>query len=345
MDEAVTIDGSVGEGGGQMLRTALMLSVATGTPFEAHRIRAGRPVPGLRPQHLSILEAFRDATGATVSGASIGSSRVGFRPGAECRKEFNIDVGTAGSVTMILGTLAPALSAAGWASKITVTGGTDTKWAPTFDYFARVVRPLYGSFGVMFDATLHRRGYYPTGLGKVSCEVKPAASVSAPTLSPVRPLVAGIASVCSCLPPTVAERQAASARRSLAEAGIESGEVSARVEDAVSPGTAALVFAEGSFLGGDAVGERRVSAEEVGARAASAFVACYRSGAALDLHAGDMALPIAALAEGRTSFSVPKLTGHMQSNIEVMKKFVKCGVEVKEAEGRVDVTVDSRGRR
>jgi RNA 3'-terminal phosphate cyclase (ATP) len=321
------IDGSRGEGGGQILRTSLMFSLVQGREIEVYNIRAKRDNPGLRPQHLAVVTAFASATGGRVENAKVGSDWIRFSPSSSVNGTLEIDVGTAGSVTLILQTLLSALSLKGLECSLRVRGGTDTRWSPTYDYLKKIYEPAALTLGVKIESTLKRRGFYPAGGGVVEGRCRPAGPPSFVKFE-THPALDGVAvsSVCANLPKSVAARQADSAVASLAKAGAHVEDVRVGEEDADSPGTAILVYhREGDvvFMGGDAVGERGVRAEDVGASAAAAFLASRSKGASVDHHLADMLVPLMAL-QGGGEMLTDEDTQHLKTNVEVAAAFTGC---------------------
>ena len=173
------IDGGQGEGGGQILRTSLSLSMVTGQPFMIDNIRAGRQRPGLLRQHLTAVEAAAAVSGAEVDGAELGSTRLTFRPGPVRAGEYRFAVGTAGSATLVFQTVLPALMLAGGASQLVLEGGTHNPAAPPFDYLERVFLPLLERMGPRVRVALERYGFYPAGGGKFMAEIAPVEKLSA----------------------------------------------------------------------------------------------------------------------------------------------------------------------
>jgi RNA 3'-terminal phosphate cyclase (ATP) len=171
--EPRVIDGSHGEGGGQILRTALALALATGRPFAIDRIRAKRPRPGLLRQHLTAVAAAAEIGRATVDGATPGSDRLVFRPTAIVPGRYTFAVGTAGSATLVLQTVLPALVHADAPSELVLEGGTHNPWAPPFDYLARVFLPIVTRLGASVTATIERHGFYPAGGGRFHVAIRP----------------------------------------------------------------------------------------------------------------------------------------------------------------------------
>ena len=279
----VEVDGSEGEGGGQILRTAVSFSAITGRPVKVTRIRAGRRVPGLKRQHLSALEVLRRVFGGELRGASEGASAISFVPGEAGLESLSVDMGTAASITLVLQAVVPAVALSGKRLRLELTGGTDVPWSPTLDYVARVVRDIFGQIGIVFDLKSSRRGYYPRGGGKVVTITEPCASVkSLDLVSRERLAVVSLVSRCGSLPRHVAERQLASASSVLESSGF--GTIASEIseEQSDSPGSSVLAHhvGRGVFLGSDAIGARGRPAEEVGRDVARRFVAEAESGRA-----------------------------------------------------------------
>src|SRR5262245_32836026 len=174
----ITIDGSFGEGGGQILRTSLSLSLLTGKPFRIEKIRSGRKNPGLLRQHLTAVAAAAKVGQAEVSGASIGSTQLTFTPGEVLHGEYHFAIGTAGSTTLVLQTVLPALLVAkeltGQQTTLTLEGGTHNPFAPPYDFLIKAFLPILGRMGAFVEARLVRHGFYPAGGGKIEVTVYPA---------------------------------------------------------------------------------------------------------------------------------------------------------------------------
>ena len=169
--EAVEVDGSFGEGGGQILRTAAAFAIALHRPIHVTGIRAGRRVPGLRQQHVSALEILRAVSGGRRAGCSVGSSEISFQPGSGSETSLFFDLRTAASITLVLQAVVPAVALSGRRLSLELVGGTDVPWSPTFDYFATVVRHAFSMVGVGFSAETLSRGYYPRGGGRARVSI------------------------------------------------------------------------------------------------------------------------------------------------------------------------------
>ena len=350
---ADVVDGSAGEGGGQILRTALTLSCVTGRPVRVHSIRAGRPNPGMRAQHVAAASALASACGAGVRGLRVGSAEIEFAPGAGGAGEgggarrIGCDVGTAGSVTLILSALAVAASLRGRPVEATLTGGTDVAWSPTADYALLVLREAYSRMGIGFSAAVERRGYYPRGGGVVR------ASIAACAGGRPRPVsLRGRLSQRARLRCSHAGMPAGRADRALDEVagqleaagcGVQAGgrAVSAeRAADGGGGGASVVAFAAdgGSVIGADSLYRGgRFDAGGVAARFAA-------PGIGVDANLADMLVVPASLARGRSRFVTPEITGHLETNLRVAAGLTGCRYGVGRAgEGRYEVIIDGRG--
>jgi RNA 3'-terminal phosphate cyclase (ATP) len=174
MNDEIVLDGSSGEGGGQILRSSLALSMATGQPFRIHRIRAGRKKPGLARQHLTCVKAAARVCSAQVEGAELGSTVLSFRPGPIIPGRYSFSVGSAGSSTLVFQTLMPALITTGQAFELTLEGGTHNPAAPPLDFLDRVYLAALRRMGVETTILVERRGFFPAGGGKWTIAVSPS---------------------------------------------------------------------------------------------------------------------------------------------------------------------------
>lgn len=322
----IKIDGSYGEGGGQILRTSIALSALLGTPVEIYNIRAKRPNPGLQPQHLTGVQAAAALSNAEVEGAYKGSTRLVFKPGEVRCGALNIDIGTAGSISLVIQTLGPILALAPCQIKLTITGGTDVAWAPPIDYMKYVFASFLEKLGASVTIEVVKRGHYPRGGGKVLVHAAPVDSlkpVEAPQFGKLEK-IAGVSHAVN-LPSHVAERQAKAARETLQSAGLDA-EIKTEVRnDGLGPGSGIVLWATSDWknvVGGDSLGERGKPAEAVGREAAEKLISVLKSGASVDPHMADMAVLYMALAEGRSVISTSEWTSHLETNIYVVEKFL-----------------------
>jgi RNA 3'-terminal phosphate cyclase (ATP) len=321
------VDGSHGEGGGQILRTALMLSVVMKRPIRVTKIRAGREVPGLKRQHVATLKVLGDVFDCELTGTAEGSTEVSFVPGPLRLGSLAIDMKTAASITLLLQTVVPAVALSGSGLSIELRGGTDVPWSPTFDYFDTVVRRAFAAMGIAFRADATRRGYYPRGGGRVKVVVEPCRSLQPMRLArPPRAGAVDIVSRCAVLPRHVAERQLKTAEALLRDRGVKVGDTRVVEETADSPGSSILASATGDsfFLGSDAIGARGKASEEVGRGAAEGMLSSVAAGACVDANLADMLAPLLSLAPGPSELRVPSVSKHLETSIYVAKLFRPC---------------------
>ena len=340
--EFVQVDGSKGEGGGQILRTAVAFSTIQRRPVRIYNIRAGREVPGLKRQHISALEVISRVFGGELKGAREGSSEVAFVPGKQRLDNLTLDMGTAASITLVLQAVVPAVSLTGSRLNLELVGGTDVPWSPTYDYFERVVQHAYGRMGIGFTIAARKRGYYPRGGGNVSVAIAPCTELNALDLTDGE----GVGDVllvsrCGRLPRRVAERQVASARKELANAGFLASSAELSEERSDSPGSSLLACHLGpsKCIGADSIGAKGKGAEDVGREAALRFVAAAQSGACVDANLADMVLPLLSLAHKQSRAAVPRVTPHLMSGLELARQFTGCSWSVEEGGGATTVTV------
>ena len=312
----ILIDGSYGEGGGQIVRTAVALSAVTGTDVAITNIRRNRPQPGLKAQHLTAVKTAALLTHADVEGLKPGSSSLTFRPKDIVGGHFRVDIGTAGSITLLLQCLMPAASTSPEPVTLDITGGTDVAWSPPVDYFFHVLLPVLKNSALDCSIRVQQRGYYPRGGGRISAAINPS-TLKRPEITRELNTVCGT-SHCSNLPEHVAQRQADSAVTSLDRAGYPS---SINVETATYPSTGSGITLWCGHTGGSALGKRGLSAEKVGRAAAREIIAELDSGAAVDVHLADQLIPYLGLAGGGR-FTVREISEHTRTNIWVVEQFL-----------------------
>lgn len=333
----VTLDGSIGEGGGQILRTALGLSLVTGTPFRIERIRAGRSKPGLLRQHLTAVQAATAVGSATVEGDELNSQSLTFTPSTVKPGDYKFAVGTAGSTTLVLQTILPALLTAGRASRVVIEGGTHNPAAPPFDFLARVFLPLVARMGPRVEAVLERPGFYPAGGGRIVITIEPAASNAlAPLVLDTRgdTVTRRVVAIVANLDPRIGHRELEAARGRL---GWEEGSADFEVrmmDQSNGPGNVLLIeigsthitemFAE--------FGERGVRAEQVAHKAVRDVRRYLTANVPVGSHLADQLLVPMAMA-GAGSFRTTGLTPHARTNIEVIQRFLDVPIEARDEDG------------
>jgi RNA 3'-phosphate cyclase len=337
------IDGAYGEGGGQLVRTAVALSAITGKAVRLANVRAKRDKPGLAPQHLAAVRAVAAVCGAESEGLELRSQAFTFVPGALRGGAYRFDVGTAGSVTLVLQALLPVLACAPEAARVTVVGGTDVRAAPPLDYLAHVLLALVDRMGVRVSLRVYRRGYYPRGGGEVEAAVTPARPtplVAEGGHAPGR--VDGLAHAAN-LPAHIAERMRAAA---LAQLGAAPARVETRVlggDEAIGQGGAIVLWARAdhAVLGAGRVAERGVRAETLGDAAGAELAADIAAGAALDVHAADQVLVWLALAGGGR-FTAREVTSHARTAIWLIEQFLPVRFAVATSGALARVAVHAR---
>jgi RNA 3'-terminal phosphate cyclase (ATP) len=309
MTGVIEIDGSYGEGGGQIVRTAVALSAVTGRPVQIKKIRKGRPKPGLAPQHAQAISALARLCTAKISGIEPGSPEISFDPGEIKGGHYHIDIGTAGSITLLMQCLMPAALNADGPVFLDIRGGTDVSWSPTIDYFKNVFLRALACFGAKVSIEVRQRGYYPRGQGSVLLKLEPSNLRSSLLTAPKSREVVGI-SHCSNLPEHVAIRQAQSASNALKDAGYD---VRVAQETLALPSTGSGITLWSGFKGASALGERGLPAETVGGRAAEEMISEMDSKADVDVRLADQLIPYIAMAGG--SFTVREISMHARTNI------------------------------
>jgi RNA 3'-terminal phosphate cyclase (ATP) len=313
------IDGSQGEGGGQVLRTSLGLSLVTGTPFRIDRIRAGRAKPGLMRQHLTSVLAAAKVSGAQVEGAEVGSQALTFVPGRVMPGNYAFAVGTAGSATLVLQTVLPGLLLADAPSTLTLEGGTHNSMAPSFDFLAQAFAPLVAKLGPRLDLKLTHPGFYPAGGGLFTATVTPAPTTRIELFS--RGSVIGhAATALSCqVPPDVPRREleALGARLGWSPDVLHTRTISRR-----GPGNvlwASLAYEHVTEVV-TAFGERRVSAEAIAASVAEDVERYLATDAPVGEHLADQLLLLLAVGRGG-AFRTLAPTAHTRTQAAVIEAF------------------------
>lgn len=330
----ITIDGSQGEGGGQLLRTSLSLSALTGRPFRMENIRAGRSKPGLRPQHLTAVRAAAMICAAELMGDEINSTRLEFRPGSQpIDSAYHIDVSkastggmSAGAVTLILQALLWPLLFAGETSTLTLRGGTHVPFSPPYHYLAEVAQPAFARLGAAFTTQLRAWGWQSSGNGVVTAVIEPIHQLQGVAFEPVKAeKVQGIAAVTN-LPAHIPQRIANRAHNLLVEAGLKPAIQPLR-EMGAGPG--AGIFLWLSQAGFSALGRPKLPSEQV----AEAVVADLRAfvdngAAAVDEHLADQLLLPMALAHGQSTFTTNRLTLHTLTNAQLLRQWLDVTITI-----------------
>jgi RNA 3'-terminal phosphate cyclase (ATP) len=339
----IRIDGSAGEGGGQIFRTALGLSLVTGKPFQIVRIRAGRPKPGLLSQHLTALNAAREISQAAVTGDRIGSYEVSFTPAKVKPGNYQFNTGTAGSATLVFQTILPCLLLQDKISTLTIEGGTHNPGAPPFDFLKGVYLDMVNRMGVEVKVFLDRYGFYPAGGGKMRAEIRPAASLSPLSLMERGRLKGKKAeAVVAGLPVRIAQEEVEQALMRLKWAKEDGFAHEVRSS---GPGNAFMLKLEYENMNEviTAFGQKGLPNSRVVSNALNQYKPFLKGAVAVGECLADQLLIPLALAGGG-SFRTLQPSLHTRTNIEVIRKFLEVTIGIKEVkEGIFEIAVAKAG--
>jgi RNA 3'-terminal phosphate cyclase (ATP) len=342
----IEIDGSFGEGGGQILRTALSLSCITGYSFRLYNIRKGRKKPGLMPQHLTCVQAASLISNARVSGDEIGSTTLSFSPERIESGNYLFDIKTAGSCSLVLQTVLPALIFADKPSVITIKGGTHVPFSPTYHYISEVFLLMLKKIGIEVESSINKYGFYPKGGGEIRLRISPVREIKGLNLLTRGNLLKlqGYSGVAN-LPLNIAKRQK---NAILQELYHHSAEI--QLLDVPSPGEGTFVFLKAYFdntvAGFSSLGQKGKPAEKVGKEAAAQFIDFYNSPACLDPHLSDQIVIYLSLTSENSSFITSHITQHLVTNLWVIEKFLDIRYEIDgdiSSPGRINLIPSKKG--
>ena len=328
----IIIDGSYGEGGGQILRTSVALSAITGAPVKVINIRKKRSNPGLRNQHITAIKAVAEISRAKVEGLRIGSTEIVFYPGEPKPGKFFFDVGTAGSVTLVLQSVLPVLTLTDGQFEVKIRGGTDVPWSPPIDYFKYILKPLLHQMGFEFEVEVKNRGFYPRGGGEIIIRGEGAQLRAMQLKERGRLLEIGASIWLYNLPEHIAERMKRTLMIHAYNAFKETPKVVIDRGRSLSPGTGVVMYArfERTVLGSDRLGEKGVRAETVAQECVEKLRKEVSSEATLDIHAADQMPTFMVLAKGESSYKVREITNHARTNLWVISQFLGDVYYIKE---------------
>ncbi len=333
----IEIDGATHSGSGAIVRYSVALATLLGWPVRIRNIRASRDKPGLRPQHLWALRACSRICSGRLEGGEVGSREIEYHPGPSISSgDFSVDVGTAGSTTLLAFTLMiPALFSSG-PSKFRLTGGLFQDFAPSPFHMRHCLFPLLERMGASVQLEVERPGYYPKGQGRLVMEVQPCRRPLTP-LSLLRQgsvgLIRGFSLASNLRDLRVAERMAAGCRNVLEERGCKTDVRVMDEDSAVQKGAALMVWTEtdtGALIGSDMAGAPGRESGRIGKSVARNLIEDLRTGAAVDRHLADQVIIFAALAKGTTSYKIPEITDHVRSNLWLAEKILGARSEVAE---------------
>jgi RNA 3'-terminal phosphate cyclase (ATP) len=323
----IIIDGSYGEGGGQILRTSLALSLVTGLPFRIEKIRAGREKPGLLRQHLTAVQAARTISDAVIEGAEVGSSTLMFRPGTVRSGTYHFAVGTAGSTTLVFQTVLPALLMQSGSSRLSFEGGTHNPFAPPFDFCVNVFADAMKRMGAGIDCSLVRHGFYPAGGGRFEAVIHPSTlhQIALCERGAVRSIAAN--AVVAHLSDRIGETEIALVKEAFGSYNVVTDTM---VVDSAGPGNIVSIQIRSDFITEQffGFGEKRVSARDVARKCIGEAQRYLDSPAPVGPHLADQLLIPFALAGGG-EFFCSELSSHTKTNIAIIGKFLPVRIETR----------------
>jgi RNA 3'-terminal phosphate cyclase (ATP) len=338
----LTIDGSFGEGGGQIIRSSLALSLITCKPFRIYNVRARRAKPGLQRQHLTAVNAAAEIGRAQVEGAAVNSQAFTFIPGEVVPGEYVFDIGTAGSTTLVLQAVLPPLMLASAPSLIKLEGGTHNVHAPPFEFLEKTFLPLINRIGPQVQIELERYGFYPPGGGKFNVYIEPAAALRRLDLTERAEILSRRArALVVNLPPSIGERELTVVKERLNWSDDEL--IVETSDNAYSPGNVLTIELESRHLTEviTGMGERGVRAEAVAERAAAEAQKYLSLSAPVGEHLADQLLIPLALAGGG-SYRTGPLSLHTTTNIEIVKKFLPVEITITRVKGELfEVSIET----
>ena len=342
------IDGSYGEGGGQILRNSIALSTLIDKPVKITNIRANRPNPGIKSQHYVSIKSIQELCNAKTNGLEIGSLSLSFKPGNFKGGSYNFEIGTAGSITLVFQACILASLKTKEPVTIRLTGGTDVKWSPSWDYFNHVFIPLLQKIGVTVKANLIKRGYYPKGGGEAEIIINPTKKLLPLKLDKEHEFseVEGIINIAN-LPEHISIRIKHAVIRNLLKRDLMST-INVEATTSLSPGTGITIWSktQDTILGSTILGERGLSAEEIGKTVAINLLNEMDSRSTLDVYAFDQLLPYMAVAmeNGRSICYVREMSNHAKTNIWLMQRFFDIHFKAEQSEENIKITISKENR-
>ncbi len=334
--EALQIDGSFGEGGGQILRSAITLSCITKRPIQIDKIRYNRKIPGLRAQHLTTLNLLAKICNAKTEGLHIGSTSIKFFPNEIQNARIQENVGTAGSISLILQAIIPVVSLAKKKLELSITGGTDVPWSPTTNYTKYVLAEAYSRIGIDFLMKIQRRGYYPKGGGLVEITVFPCKRLSPLLLTKKSEKNAKIVCSYSNLNTSEISHIVGHIKNTLEKKEF-STQTEINEEKAIDKGAAMLIFSRdpNSIIGSDELFDKKSA--EFGNKSASTFIG-WNLG--VDLHLSDMIVLPLSLTKDLSIFTVKEISKHLETNLYITSKITDCKYGIGKIEGGYEVRIE-----
>ena len=322
----IKIDGSQGEGGGQILRTSVSLAAALGESITIDNIRSNRPKPGLRPQHLHSIQTIAELSNSTTEGLDLNSTKVSLHPNNISSKNIDINIGTAGSITLLVQSLLQSISISGKTFMFTITGGTDVNWSPSADYLCRIVIPLLEKFGFSITSSIIKRGFYPKGSGKIIFKVKSPTKIK--PISIIEPeysnlVIDGIITSDSSIskPQSQIDEQCLYAKTFLEQhqLNIDSINTSTHDSGSFSSGICISSTSQNCFIGSDILETNVKQLNSLGKNCSKKFLSEYASNCTVDHHLADMIIPFLSLSKSSSQFTTSYVSSHLQTNLDLCK--------------------------
>jgi RNA 3'-phosphate cyclase len=344
----IKIDGSLLEGGGAILRNSVALSALYQKPIEIFNIRANRSKPGLRNQHAKVIEAIAKLSNAKIKGVFVGSEQIQFIPGELQGGVLEINVGTAGSLSLLLQAIIPVAAHCSESVKLLLTGGTDVRWSPPIDFIRYVYLPMMEKIGLESILCIGRRGHYPKGGGKISCDIEPLIHAKPIQYS----LKDDFETKCICgrshtvrLPCSINDRMINSAAEVIKENGYELGVIERECPEEkydvhLGPGAGITLWScnnQGTILAGDGLGEKGLPAEKVGEKAALNLIEQLKISRPIDYHLADQMIIWMGISNFPSIIDITKITLHTLTNIEIIKKLSGAKFTISGKEGKPGV--------
>jgi RNA 3'-terminal phosphate cyclase (ATP) len=335
MSDLVQIDGSMGEGGGQILRSSLALSLLTGRPLRINRIRAGRQKPGLQPQHRMSVQAAAQIGQAQTRGVDLGSTQLEFHPGPVTPGKYTFAVGTAGSCSLVLHTVyLPLAWHAAAASELIITGGTHVTHSPAYEFLQDAWRGYLALGGLRVQTKMRRPGFYPRGGGVLEAVIDPCPSIKGLELEEIKsPQSARVYSMVSGLPASIADRQASRTSELLEEMHLRVEVETDIRRDGLGTAVAVSLDTHPVTTVFTALGARGKRAEVVAEEAVDQVRAYLMAPPGVDRHSADQLILPLALADGPSSFPVEEVTLHLLTNVDVVRHFLEREIVCEGIEG------------
>jgi RNA 3'-terminal phosphate cyclase (ATP) len=334
----LTIDGSTGEGGGQVLRSTITISSIIKKPVKIINIRTKRNNPGLRQQHLTAIKILSRLFNFHIENAVLGAEwiTISFDKENENNNKtiqglLKIDIGTAGSIPLLLQTLIPTIAISKKDILIQLIGGTDVKYSPTIDYVKYVIKEAYSKIGIFFDIDIIKRGFYPQGNGIININIRKSNILKPIDFCNFKEINPTIQSIVGKLPKNVNDKQINSALSNLEKNGIKCERYRSSIENSSSPGSSILIYGvseSGIYLGADSIGEKNKKAETIGYNAAKKYIEEFKFQSCIDSHLADMlVLPLSFVKE-KSRYKISKISEHLLTNLEIIKKINKMEYKI-----------------